>query len=64
MNDNARYLNLLYIFHMIVGGIAGIFSCLPLVNLSMGLSAISDIPKSMMRGDVFSGSYTTWTVSA
>lgn len=54
MNDNARYLNLLYIFHMIVGGVAGVFSCLPLVNLSMGLSAISDIPKSIVQGDAFS----------
>jgi hypothetical protein len=54
MNDDVRYLNLLSIFHLIVGALAGLFSCLPLVNLSMGLSAISDIPKSIVQGNVFS----------
>ncbi|MCL4275582.1 MAG: hypothetical protein KJZ77_17050 [Anaerolineales bacterium] len=53
MNDD-RYLNLLSIFHLIVGSVAGLFSCFPLVNLSMGLSTLSDIPKSMVQGDAFS----------
>jgi len=54
MDDDIRYLNLLVIFHIIVGAVAGLFSCLPLINLSMGLSLLSDIPKTAAQGDLFS----------
>jgi hypothetical protein len=54
MDDDIRYINLLAIFHIIVGVIAGLFSCFPLINLYMGLSMLSDIPKVMVQGGVFS----------
>jgi hypothetical protein len=49
MNDDVRYLNLIAAFHIIAGLVAGIFSCLPLINLSMGLSMLSDIPKMIVQ---------------
>lgn len=54
MNDDVRYLNLIAVFHIIVGFVAGIFSCLPLINLSMGLSMLSDIPKMIVQDVAFS----------
>lgn len=54
MNDDVRYLNVIATFHIIVGIIAGLFSCLPLVNLPMGLSMLSDIPKMIVQDFSFS----------
>lgn len=54
MNDEVRYLDILAIFHLVVGVIAGLFSCFPLINLSVGLSMLSEIPKTIARGELFS----------
>jgi hypothetical protein len=54
MNDDIRYLDLIALFHVIVGLVVGLFSCLPLVNLSMGLSMLSDIPKMIVQDVTFS----------
>ena len=49
MDQDIHYLNLVTIFHLVIGGLAGLFSCLPLVNLSMGLSMLSGIPKMIVQ---------------
>ncbi len=49
MDEDIRYLNILAIFHLIVGGMAGLFSCFPLINLSMGLPMLSEIPKMIAQ---------------
>jgi hypothetical protein len=54
MDDEIRYLNLLALFHIVVGAIAGLFSCFPLINLSIGLSMLEEIPKTIAQGDMFS----------
>lgn len=54
MQDEIRYLDILAIFHLIVGAIAGLFSCFPLINLSIGLSMLSEIPKIIARDNLFS----------
>ncbi len=54
MDDNIRYLNLLAAFHIIVGAVVGLFSCIPLLNLSMSLSMLSEIPKTIAQGYLLS----------
>ena len=43
MNDNTdqRHLELLSIFHYIVGGVMALFACIPLIHFSIGLVLIS-----------------------
>jgi hypothetical protein len=41
MNQDREHLRLLSIFHYIVGGIIGLFSCFPLIHLFVGLSFIT-----------------------
>ena len=36
MNKDKEHLNLLKIFHYIVGGIASLFACLPLIHIVLG----------------------------
>jgi hypothetical protein len=54
MNDDIRYLNMIATLHVLVGLVAGLFSCLPLINLSMGVSMLSDIPKMIVQDITFS----------
>jgi hypothetical protein len=54
MNENASYLNLLSLFHFIVAGIAGLFSCLPLLNLLIGIPILKDVPYALSQGEYFS----------
>jgi hypothetical protein len=38
--EEEQYLNLLSIFHYIVGGIAGLFACFPIIHLVVGLGIL------------------------
>lgn len=54
MNDDTSYLNILSIFHYIVAGIAGLFSCLPLLNLFIGIPILEEVPYLLSQGEYFS----------
>lgn len=54
MNEDISYLNLLSLFHFIVAGIAGLFSCLPLVNLLIGIPTLRYVPYALSQGEYFS----------
>ena len=41
MNQDEEHLNLLSIFHYVVGGITAFFSCFPLIHLAMGIAILS-----------------------
>jgi hypothetical protein len=49
MNNDLRYLNIVAGLHLVVGVMAGLFSCLPLINLSMGLPMLSHLPKVLVQ---------------
>jgi hypothetical protein len=40
-NEDIRHLDLLSMFHYIVGGITALFSCLPIIHVIVGLSMVS-----------------------
>jgi len=48
MNQDEQYLKLLSIFHYVVGGLAALFACMPIIHLSIGIAmlvgAIDDAP--------------------
>ena len=54
MEEDIRYLNLLASFHTIVAGIAGLLSCLPLINLFIGIPMLEDVPYALSQGEFFS----------
>ena len=37
MNEDLQYLKLLSVFHYVVGGLAGLFACFPVVYIAMGI---------------------------
>jgi hypothetical protein len=39
-DQNEQYLNLLAIFHYVVGGLTALFACFPVFHLTMGLSML------------------------
>jgi hypothetical protein len=39
-NEDDRYLKLLSIFHYVVGGIAGLFACFPIIHFAIGISML------------------------
>src|SRR5438093_5343969 len=41
MNDDLEHLRLLSIFHYIVGGLAGLCRCIPVIHLAMGIAMVS-----------------------
>lgn len=41
MTPNERYLDLLSIFHYVVGGMAALFACFPLIHLAVGIAWVS-----------------------
>ncbi len=51
MNQDEQYLKLLSIFHYVVGGLAALFACMPIIHLSIGIAmlvgAIDDAPPFM-----------------
>jgi len=50
-NDDEQYLKLLSIFHYIVGGIAGLFACFPIIHFVVGLGIlISSFTQSSQNG--------------
>jgi len=58
MTDNERYLDLLAIFHYIVGGLTALFSCMFLIHLAMGIAILSgaldgDTPPPVLIGWIF-----------
>ncbi len=40
-NEDIRHLDLLSMFHYIVGGITALFSCIPIIHVIIGLSMVS-----------------------
>jgi hypothetical protein len=40
-NEDARHLDLLAVFHYVVGGVMAFFSCMPFMHVIMGLMMIS-----------------------
>ena len=40
-NEDIRHLDLLSMFHYIVGGITALFSCMPIIHVIIGLSMVS-----------------------
>lgn len=54
MEENTRYLNILAIFHFIVASILGLLSCLPLINLFIGIPMLRDVPYALKQGEFFS----------
>jgi len=50
-NDDEQYLKLLSIFHYVVGGIAGLFACFPIIHFVIGLGIlISSLTQSSQNG--------------
>lgn len=50
-NDDERYLKLLSIFHYVVGGIAGLFACFPIIHFVVGLGILfSSFTQSSQNG--------------
>ncbi len=49
MNEDEKYLQLLSVFHYVVGGLAACFACIPIIHLSIGIAmlvgAIDDAPE-------------------
>jgi len=41
MTQDEQYLNLLSIFHYVVGGITALFSCFPFFHMAMGIAMLS-----------------------
>ena len=54
MEEDIRYLNLLAIFHLIVAGMVGLLSCLPLVDLFIGIPMLKDVPYALSQNEFFS----------
>lgn len=63
-SDEENHLNLLSIFHYVMGGLTGLFSCFPLIHVAMGIAlatgalepdAISDDEAAKMMGFIFAG---------
>ena len=40
MNQDEQYLKLLSIFHYVVGGLAALFACIPIIHLSIGIAML------------------------
>jgi hypothetical protein len=40
MSEDEKYLELLAIFHFIVGGITALFACIPLIHVALGLAML------------------------
>lgn len=54
MEEDFRYLNLLAIFHVIVAGIVSLLSCLPLIDLFIGVPMLKDVPYALSQNEFFS----------
>lgn len=54
MDEDIRYLNLLGVFHFVVASIVGLLSCLPLINLFIGIPMLKDVPYALKEGEFFS----------
>jgi len=52
MNENLQHLKLLSIFHYIVGGLAGLFACLPIFHLVIGIALIIASSAAKGNGDL------------
>ena len=40
MNEDLQYLKLLSIFHYVVGGLAALFACFPIMYIVIGILAV------------------------
>lgn len=43
MNEDVKNLDLLSIFHYILGGITALFSCIPIIHLSLGVAILRGV---------------------
>jgi hypothetical protein len=41
MNDDEKHLQLLTIFHYVVGGVTALFACFPCIHLGLGIAMVS-----------------------
>jgi hypothetical protein len=41
MNQDEQHLTLLSVFHYVVGGLAGLFACFPLIHLTIGIAMLT-----------------------
>ena len=41
MNDDLQHLQLLSIFHYVVGGLIGLFACFPIIHFTLGILMVS-----------------------
>ena len=41
MNEDAKHLDLLAVFHYVVGGFTALFACFPLIHVAVGLAMLS-----------------------
>jgi hypothetical protein len=41
MNDDIRHLDLLAIFHYVVGGILALFGCFPIIHVAIGIAVVT-----------------------
>lgn len=56
MNQDIQHLKLLSIFHYVVGGIAALLACIPIIHLVVGIAAIaasSEAPPRAFIGWIF-----------
>lgn len=52
MNENLEYLKLLSIFHYVVGGLAALFACFPIIYIAVGVLAVYAPGTMDAEGDV------------
>lgn len=43
MTQDEQHLNLLSIFHYVVGGLTALFSCIPFLHLALGIAMVSGV---------------------
>lgn len=53
VNQEEQHLDLLAIFHYIVGGLAGLFACIPIIHLAMGIAMLTGAFQPESEGDAF-----------
>ncbi len=43
MSEDERYLRVLSVFHYVVGGIGGVFACIPIIHLVIGVLMVTGV---------------------
>ncbi len=50
MNDDLQHLQILSIFHYVVGGLTGMFACFPIIHFIIGILMVTGALDSSMQG--------------